>query len=238
MQTQRYRAPGQPPPVIDISDKMYEDIHPPRFLSSDFDLNGKETIVTISKVTKEPMWNQLKQGWDHGAVIHFEEYARGIKGVKKNTSVLRTLFGNEIRSWIGKKIKLICVYERAAGKEYHLVRISNEQVPQQETPVPPSITEAQTEELNAFGTQLYGENWPEKSVELVQAITKTHRSITELTEEQAQILINGIVAKINEEYDGIDTPDENEEEEEEEEPVEAEDNVQSTLLDIQQTGGY
>ena len=212
-QTRRY-GPSQPPPTEDMSDKTVHDLHPPRFLKPNFDFDGKPTIVTIKKVTKEAMWSQHKQEWERGNVIYFEGYERGIKGIKTNTDVLDNFFGEKIRNWIGKKVKLIHVYEDAGGKTHHLVRISPENVPQQnelpqkqEAPPPNPASADQLEELESFGLQLYGEEWDDKSIDLALSVSGQEISdIVDLDETQAKRLINGIVNKINEDSVEDNTP--------------------------------
>ena len=204
-QTRRY-SPSPPPPTEDMSDKTVHDLHPPRFLKPNFDFNGKPAVVTIRRVTKEAMWDKHKQEWERGNVIYFEGYDRGIKGIKTNTDVLDAFWGENIRNWIGKKVKLVHVYEDVGGKRHHLVRISEEKVSQQnelpqkqEAPPPNPASADQLEELESFGLQLYGEEWDDKSIELALSVSGQEISdIVDLNEAQVTRLINGIINKINE----------------------------------------
>lgn len=212
---QTRRRPPPPPPIEDMSDKTVHHLHPPKFLKPKLDFDEKPAIVTIRKVTKEPMWSNHANDWEKENVIYFQGYDRGIKGVKMNTDILEEFFGEDIPNWIGKRVKLHHVHENVAGKGHYLTRIAPERVPQtnelpQETPAPPPppITEQQLEELEGFGAQLYGEEWGEKSVELAQAVSKNAvSSILELTEEQGTRLINGIINKINAEAENGDVPE-------------------------------
>ena len=219
---QQSRQPtGPPPPNEDLSDSTIDEMYPPRFLRPALDFNEKPTIVRIRSVIKEWVWSRFTGKWEEVKVMYFEGYhPRGLKLPKEQAEVVGQIFSSpKSKDWMGKKVKVVHGNETIAGKVHYLTRIAAERVPQdnelpqqQQQPAapPPMITEEQLEELEGFGTQLYGDEWNEKSIELAEAVSKPSgkmvSDITELTQEQAQKLINGIISKINTEASEDEMP--------------------------------
>lgn len=69
------------------------------------------------------------------------------------------------------------------------------------------LTSALRKRLHAVGSDLYGDQWDEKRAQLVEKVTKgVYTSSSDLTEEQAQRLIDGMIKKINERVTVEDAP--------------------------------
>lgn len=83
------------------------------------DLDGKDVVVTITRVGKSKVGNeQVEKG-----VVYFAEFPRGLVLNRTNVKRLIALYGNETDQWAGKKISLYPSEADYAGTVRPCIRV-------------------------------------------------------------------------------------------------------------------
>ena len=202
------RGPTRPPkPAQDMSEGTIHDMYDSKYLRPN-DFGNKQQVVKIDRVMKEEVWNYQDAKYQDVNIVYIDNVDKGLKIPKTEGNKLVAHFGEDVRGWIGKDILLVPTKERFFGQEHFLMRVS-EQLPKaapakvavfegDKVVVAETITEQQLDELEAFGEQAYGDEWAEKSSTLCNTVSKKRTGdIMELTTDEAQKLINGILKKLN-----------------------------------------
>ena len=195
------RGPNRPPkPPQDMSDGTIHDMYDSKYLRP-HDFGDKQQIVKIDRVMKEEVWNYQEGKFQFVNIVYIDNATKGLKIPKTEGNKLVTHFGEDVRGWIGKDILLVPTKESIFGQDHFLLRVS-ETLPKAEPAatkaVGESITEQQLDELEAFGEQAYGDEWADKSTALCNTVSKRRTGeIMDLTPDEAQKLINGILKKLS-----------------------------------------
>ena len=82
------------------------------------DLNGKEPVVTISRISMENMRDGQRK-----VAIFINNHPKGILLNKTNTKAIAALYGKETDAWVGKRIKLVSVWTEYGGQPTQGLRI-------------------------------------------------------------------------------------------------------------------
>ena len=205
-------AERRPRPPRNMEDGFVEDLFPPKFLKPEYDFNNKSQVVQINRVMQEQVWNKHENKFDTINVMYFENIERGIKIIKEQSDMLYQRFGRAIKDWQGKTVRIVPTTEKVAGKTHKLMRVSEEELPQEE-PEPVNmdpVTKDQLEELIAYGYQLYAEEWAERQETMALYISNERvRTLEELYEDEAAALLSAIEDKlISENEEEINNPEE------------------------------
>lgn len=89
---------------------------PSKFLKGD-DLNGAESIVTISSIIEE------KVGDGEKFVAYFEGHQKGLVLNRTNAESIATLYGDTTDYWIGEQVSLFATPVTFQGKTTNAVRV-------------------------------------------------------------------------------------------------------------------
>lgn len=95
---------------------VLEEFFPSKHLKAT-DLNGKEVRVTIARVERE------KLGEDLRPVVYFNGKEKGVALNKGNTTTLADAFGRNSNDWFGQDIILLSVWTDYQGKPVQGIRI-------------------------------------------------------------------------------------------------------------------
>lgn len=85
------------------------------------ELDGKELIVTIDKVTVETVKNQ--SGDEQCPTVHFKEHSKPLVLNKTNAKAIAKRHGNDADDWVGKQITLRESVTTFGGEEVPCVRV-------------------------------------------------------------------------------------------------------------------
>ena len=185
-----------------------ELIHPKWLNPYHFD--EKPVVVQIEKIMVEEVFNGQTGKYDDVNIFYFYNIDKGLKVPPSHVKRPQNMFGDKVSNWYDKFVRLIHVEEESFGNKYYLTRIDPEPVDQskyqsnnttQNEEIPKAASQDQLEQIEAFGSQLYGEEWRAKCSELANAISKRTNEIEKLYESEASRLINGVVKKINSQPD-------------------------------------
>ena len=192
----------KPLPPVNMNDATIYDLYPARFLKP-HDIGETAQLVSINRVMKEDVWDKPTQQYEQIKILYFDQYEKGLKLPKTHGFMIAKMFGDRTKNWLGQTIRLVCVRETVAGETHYLVRISNEKIPQTQTPEPTTptppvpITEEQLELLEEIGVEMYDDEWVIKAAELAEAISEERTPLTEeLTEVEGNTLLEGIKARL------------------------------------------
>lgn len=95
---------------------VLEEFFPSKHLKAT-DLNNKEVRVTIARVERE------KLGEDMRPVVYFNGKEKGVALNKGNTTTLVDAFGRSSNDWFGRDIILLSVWTDYQGKPVQGIRI-------------------------------------------------------------------------------------------------------------------
>jgi hypothetical protein len=95
---------------------VLEEFFPSKHLKA-ADLDGKEVKVTIARVERE------KLGEDLRPVVYFNGKEKGVALNKGNTTTLVDAFGRNSNDWFGREIILLSVWTDYQGKPVQGIRI-------------------------------------------------------------------------------------------------------------------
>lgn len=96
------------------------DLFPSRWLTA-HDLDGKDYIFVIRRVTVEPM--KTKTETTEKPVVWFSGSDKGLVLNKTNAVTIAKLYDDETDKWTGKPITLYPTRERAFGETWDVVRV-------------------------------------------------------------------------------------------------------------------
>jgi len=106
---------------------------PSKYLKAD-DLRGRETRVTISRVEREKMGDDVKP------VVYFNGKEKGVVLNKTNSYTIATAYGDETNDWFGNDVILFSVMTEYGGKTTPAIRVriptarDNKPTPRREEP--------------------------------------------------------------------------------------------------------
>ncbi len=95
---------------------VLEEFFPSKHLKAG-DLNGKEIMVTINRVEREKVGDDMK------AVLYFNGKEKGVALNKGNTKILAESFGRDSGGWIGQQIVLFSVWTEYQNKPVQGLRV-------------------------------------------------------------------------------------------------------------------
>ena len=81
----------------------YDDLYPGRFLKAG-NFNGKKVTLTVSDYRREEL--EGEKGKEIKAIVSFKETEKELVACKTNGLCLRSMFGNLLPDWVGKKVIL------------------------------------------------------------------------------------------------------------------------------------
>ena len=199
------RQRRQPRPPKEMKDASANDLIHPNYLTP-YHFDEKPVVVQIEKVFVEYVLNRQTNKEDEVNVFYFYNIDKGLKVPPSHIASVQRMFGDKISNWYGKFIRLIHMEEEYFGKPYYLTRVDENPVdqnkyqnqqPETNQGIPQAASENQLQQIEAFGSQLYGDEWQEKRSELSQRISKRTSDVTKLYESEAARMIRGITEKIN-----------------------------------------
>jgi hypothetical protein len=83
--------------------KNFDDLYPGRFLKAG-NFDGKKVILTIKDYDREML--EGDDGKKSKAILTFEETDRQLVACKTNGICLKTMFGDHLPDWVGKRVIL------------------------------------------------------------------------------------------------------------------------------------
>lgn len=110
---------------------VLEEFFPSKHLKA-ADLDGREIKVTINRVEREKVGDDMK------AVIYFNGKDKGVALNKGNTKILAESFGRDSDGWIGQQVILFSVWTEYQNKPVQglRVRVPPQSIPQPTGPAP------------------------------------------------------------------------------------------------------
>src|SRR3990167_3481787 len=103
-----------------------DDLFPSKYLRA-ADI-AHEPVVTIKGVSKENMKNQEGKE-ETKPVLYFNELEKGIVLNKTNANTVKSMYGEVIEEWVGKRIQLCSVMVEAFGDRQPAIRVREEKPP-------------------------------------------------------------------------------------------------------------
>lgn len=88
-----------------------------------YDLDGKDTVLTIEAVNKTPVFNPSTQQDEEKAVVTFKEAKKAWIMNRTNGDAIASLYGEDTDNWIGKQITLTTAKVKAFGKVQDAIRV-------------------------------------------------------------------------------------------------------------------
>lgn len=86
----------------------FDDLYPTRFMKAG-NLPEVKTFYTIKDIAREQL--QLEGGPEDKVVMSFEETAMQLVLAKVNAVAIKSMFGNDVRDWLGKRLTLYATTE-------------------------------------------------------------------------------------------------------------------------------
>ena len=88
-----------------------------------YDLDGKDTVLTIEGVEKSAVFNPSTQAEEEKAVVTFKEAKKAWIMNRTNGDAIASLHGEDTDNWIGKQITLTTAKVKAFGKVTDAIRV-------------------------------------------------------------------------------------------------------------------
>ena len=198
----------QPKPPRDMRDASANELIQPKWLTP-YHFGEEPVVVQIERVMAEEVFNRQTGKFDTLNIFYFYNIDKGLKVPPSHVKRIQKVYGDKVGNWYDKFIRLIHVEEESFGEKYYLTRIdpepvdqnryqNNQSQPAQNDEIPKAASLDQLQQIEAFGSQLYGGEWQKKCSELAYAISERTNEIEKLYESEANRMIRGIISKINE----------------------------------------
>jgi hypothetical protein len=88
-----------------------------------WDLDGKDRIVTITKVEAGTVGGQKGKKKGKKAIVHFAELSKPMACNVTNAKTIAGLYGAHVNAWIGKRITLYATTTEFGGETVDCVRV-------------------------------------------------------------------------------------------------------------------
>lgn len=110
---------------------VLEEFFPSKHLKA-ADLDGKEIKVTIARVEREKLGDEMKP------VVYFNGKQKGVALNKGNTQVLAEAFGRKSEDWFGREVILYAIWTEYQNKSVQglRLRVANDAPMRQQRPDP------------------------------------------------------------------------------------------------------
>lgn len=129
------------------------DLFPGKFLKA-ADLQGREPVVTIARVTLEPMGRtqELK------GVVTFKGKTKGLKLNKTNAQAIAQIAGSQnTDAWTGRQVQLFTTTADFGGQTYDVIRVK---APGMAKAIPPVVIAPPRMAADALETDLRDKEVP------------------------------------------------------------------------------
>lgn len=100
----------------------YRKLYNSNYIGS-YDLDGKDTVLTIEAVDKTTVFNTRTQQHEEVPVVTFREAKKAWIMNRTNGDAIGDLHGPETDNWIGKQVTLYVVKVKTGGKVTDGIRV-------------------------------------------------------------------------------------------------------------------